>query len=224
MEQTSWFLADLDTNYLARAYEWMGSYYRRRPWWGGPHYPAYQLKSSAVELAQFLTTIVQYGELDTVRILDSTTVELILSHQFEVGTDWWIGLVWHHVGWLFEGRWVWCHNGAGDGVDVVMGFCPDENSAVIALANCENYGCSWTVAEALLDYAEQYAVEETTIESRGNRCIGPTVFSGPLLLPEGKNCRVFDVMGRVVAPDKTKPGIYFIEVEGKIARKVVKVR
>lgn len=53
---------------------------------------------------------------------------------------------------------------------------------------------------------------------------GTTIFSGPLLLPEGKNCKVFDITGRVVMPDKIKPGIYFIEIDGKITQKVVKVR
>jgi len=160
MYETTWFLADLDTNNLARAYHWTGSFYNRRPWWGGPFYPCGQLKSSVTELEQYLTAVVQYGMINTVRILDSTTVELILSHQFEVGTDWWIGLIWHHIGWVFAGRWVWLHNGAGDGVDTFMAFCPDENSAVISLTNCDNYGCSWTIAEALLDYALQYAIEE----------------------------------------------------------------
>ncbi len=54
--------------------------------------------------------------------------------------------------------------------------------------------------------------------------MGATIFSGPLLLPEGKNCRVFDITGRVVIHDKIKPGIYFIEIDGKITQKVVKVR
>jgi hypothetical protein len=54
--------------------------------------------------------------------------------------------------------------------------------------------------------------------------LGATIFSGPLRLPEGKICRVFDITGRVVAPDKIRSGIYFIEVEGKITQKVVKVR
>ena len=53
---------------------------------------------------------------------------------------------------------------------------------------------------------------------------GPTIISGSLLLPEGKKCKVFDITGRVVTPDKIKPGIYFVEVDGKITRKVVKVR
>ena len=51
-----------------------------------------------------------------------------------------------------------------------------------------------------------------------------TILSGPLKLPAGKTCRIFDVMGRVVTPDMMKPGIYFVEVDGKISQKVIKVR
>jgi len=43
-------------------------------------------------------------------------------------------------------------------------------------------------------------------------------------LPEGKECKVFDITGRVIIPDKMKPGIYFIEIDGQITQKVVKVR
>jgi hypothetical protein len=53
---------------------------------------------------------------------------------------------------------------------------------------------------------------------------GATIISGLLLLPEGKNCKVFDITGRIVVPNQIKPGIYFIQIDGKIKRKVVKVR
>ena len=53
---------------------------------------------------------------------------------------------------------------------------------------------------------------------------GATIISGPLLLSGGENCRVFDITGRIVVPDKIKPGIYFIEIDGKITQKVVKIR
>ncbi|HEC79163.1 MAG TPA: hypothetical protein ENI34_08505 [candidate division WOR-3 bacterium] len=53
---------------------------------------------------------------------------------------------------------------------------------------------------------------------------GPTIISGPLQLPETKEYRVFDVSGREIKPGHIKPGIYFIEVEGRIERKVVKIR
>jgi len=51
-----------------------------------------------------------------------------------------------------------------------------------------------------------------------------TIISGPLLLPDGKNCKIFDITGRVVVPQHIKPGIYFIEIDGVITKKVVKVR
>lgn len=51
-----------------------------------------------------------------------------------------------------------------------------------------------------------------------------TIISGPLLLPKGKTCRVFDITGRAVAPGNIRPGIYFIEIDKKIVQKVVKVR
>jgi hypothetical protein len=51
-----------------------------------------------------------------------------------------------------------------------------------------------------------------------------TIFRGPLQLPEGKKCRVFDITGRVVEPAKIQPGIYFIEVDDVVTQKVVKVR
>jgi hypothetical protein len=54
--------------------------------------------------------------------------------------------------------------------------------------------------------------------------LGATIVNGPLLLPEGKNCSIFDITGRVVLPQYIKPGVYFIEVDGMIRQKVVKVR
>lgn len=51
-----------------------------------------------------------------------------------------------------------------------------------------------------------------------------TIFSGPLQLPVGKKCKVFDITGRQVDRDKLSPGIYFIEIDGTIKQKVVKVR
>jgi hypothetical protein len=60
------------------------------------------------------------------------------------------------------------------------------------------------------------------IDERVN--VRATVFGGSLQLPEGKKCKVFDITGRVVEPSKIQPGIYFIEVDGVVTRKVVKVR
>lgn len=51
-----------------------------------------------------------------------------------------------------------------------------------------------------------------------------TIFRGPLLLPAGKKCVVFDITGRIVLPDKIQPGVYFIGIDGRIVKKVIKVQ
>jgi hypothetical protein len=68
--------------------------------------------------------------------------------------------------------------------------------------------------------AERFLVRN--IEQKHSLC--PTILNSPLMLPDDKTCRVFDITGRVVMPDKIKPGIYFIEVDGKITQKVVKIK
>ena len=69
----------------------------------------------------------------------------------------------------------------------------------------------------------EQAVEEEALHVIRNS-IGMSIISGPLVLPRDKKCKVFDITGRVVMPDRIKPGIYFIEVDGKITKKVIKVK
>ena len=66
--------------------------------------------------------------------------------------------------------------------------------------------------------------KEKKQESDVFEAAGPTIFSGPLLLPTGNVCKVFDITGRVVTPQYTKPGVYFIEIDGQIQQKVIKVK
>jgi WD40 repeat protein len=54
--------------------------------------------------------------------------------------------------------------------------------------------------------------------------LGTAIFSGPLTLPEGKKCKVFDITGRVVEPTNITRGIYFVEIDNEIVQKVVKIR
>jgi hypothetical protein len=65
--------------------------------------------------------------------------------------------------------------------------------------------------------------EEKSVANLNND-YGPTIIRGPLLLPEDKQCRVFDITGRIVAPQHIKPGIYFLQIDGKIKHKIVKVK
>jgi len=224
MHETSWFLAGLDTNHIAVPYHWAGSFYQPYQHYGYPDYPDGQLRTSSLQLARHLTAIMHYGVADSVRILDSATVTLMRTIQYQVAPYLMMGLIWAY--WNTGTRWIWYHDGADYGVSTVNAFCPAESSAVIVLTNGESWYGTSSIMNAIFDYALQYGIEEQTI-IRPRMQYGmsmSTIFRGPLRLPEGRSCRVFDIAGRVVMPDKMKPGIYFVEIDGKITRKVVKVR
>jgi hypothetical protein len=67
-------------------------------------------------------------------------------------------------------------------------------------------------------------VEEITARPINREAVTATIVAGPLRLPKGKICRIFDITGRVVMPDKMKSGIYFVEIDGKMTNKIIKVR
>jgi len=73
-------------------------------------------------------------------------------------------------------------------------------------------------------YEYDFGIEEYSGSINKKHYHFATIFSGPLLLPKGVNCRVFDITGRVVVAHHIKPGIYFIEVDGEIRQKIVKIR
>jgi len=50
------------------------------------------------------------------------------------------------------------------------------------------------------------------------------IINGPLILPQGKDCRIYDISGRDIFAKELKPGIYFVEIEGRLSWKVIKVK
>ena len=118
-------------------------------------------------------------------------------------------------------NWVYRYNGPLNFDDRAYSLVYGTDGNIYAAGYSEGIHTDWdfTVISLPPDYGIE---EENTVV--GNSSYGTTIFSGPLVLPKDKNCKVFDITGRVVAPEKIKPGIYFVEVDGKITRKVVKVR
>ena len=83
-----------------------------------------------------------------------------------------------------------------------------------------------TVTDMGRYYFDQTGVEEMPVvkHAYAYKLPGATVFAGPLQIPQGVRCKIFDITGQVVPPQNIKPGIYFVEIDGKVMQKVVKVR
>lgn len=150
MDETSWFLANLDTNNIAMLYEYIGGEFvpyghMGRPWW-----PAGQLRTSASQLARFLQAFMQGGIADSVRILEEATVDTMLTLQFTSIFDS-QGLIWRREN--IAGCWVWRHGGSSWGTRTVMSFCPEDGIGVIVLSNGESDLLRDQVESILYDFA-----------------------------------------------------------------------
>jgi len=81
------------------------------------------------------------------------------------------------------------------------------------------------IAIAFLDSVVCAGIEEgSQVEPVLSDYVGATIFRGPLTLPADKTYRVYDIAGREVRPTTLRPGVYFIEIEGSVTTKIIKVR
>lgn len=54
--------------------------------------------------------------------------------------------------------------------------------------------------------------------------VGSTILTGPFSLPDVSEYRLFDITGREVERVHMKPGIYFLQIEGTIQQKIIKIK
>jgi len=80
-------------------------------------------------------------------------------------------------------------------------------------------GDIWLIkTEPDMGILEKMHIPIVGVESRA------TILSGPLPLPGTLKYKIFDITGRQIHTLNPAPGIYFIEVDGEIRQKIVKVR
>ncbi|UCE17264.1 MAG: serine hydrolase [Gemmatimonadota bacterium] len=157
MEETSWFLADLDTNTIAMPYRGIGDAFVPFGYLGLPVYPCGQLKTSVLHLARHLIAFMQRGQIDGVRILESSTVDLMTTIQLpEVSPA--LGIFWGRYG-IYD-RVVWGHIGGYTGGGSLMFYSKQENSGVIAATNHRlSYAAVLEIANELFDFASDYDLD-----------------------------------------------------------------
>jgi CubicO group peptidase (beta-lactamase class C family) len=168
MYNTAWHYPDLDTTNCAMPYEWGGNVHIPYGYCTLPHLPSGRLKSSSLQLGHYLIAFMQHGQFDGVRILDSTTVDMMTTVQYP-DLNPYFGLAWH-MRWLPPGRRMWGHPGGTWGSTAAMFYCPDENSGFALLANVKGAVEELElIAHALLELA----LEEASIDLPKDRHEGP---------------------------------------------------
>lgn len=67
-------------------------------------------------------------------------------------------------------------------------------------------------------------IHENSMIPVNDRPIQATIIQGPIDLPDGTDVRMYDISGRLVRAAHMGPGIYFIETDGGITGKVIKIK
>jgi len=174
MTETSWFLSNLDTNNIAAPYGY-GTNYFREAYFGMPFYPAATLKSSAPQLARFLTAFMQRGRNDSLKILDSATIELMTTVQYPgiifgsgpagpVET----GLAWFNKN--FSGWDLWGHGGAFSGTSTRMYFSSEENIGAIVLTNVSPTIGVTLIMVDMFNFATSFDVDSDSVHDGVDNC------------------------------------------------------
>jgi len=133
MNESGWYLRDLDENHIAMPYHWNGADYEPYGHIGWVDVPAGDLRTSPSQLINFLTMFINNGSYKSQVILNSATVEMMLTPQLPFNQN--IGLIWwkSYIG----GRIVWGHGGSDFGARAQMQFDPYTKIGVVVLTNGE---------------------------------------------------------------------------------------
>ncbi len=161
MNETAWFLSDLDTGNIAMPYHWDGVDQIPYGHIGKPYYPCGTLRTSSLQLARHLEAFMRYGRIDdTTRILDSATVVLMTTSQYPVLNPE-QGLFWYKK--FLDGRWIWGHQGWSHGARTRIAFDWNNNTGAIVLTNGEDINSVTEIMLNLLNYAGQFSIAENVV-------------------------------------------------------------
>lgn len=145
MGNTSWKLSALNSANIATPHFWNGAEMMVLPLYSLSTWPDGGLRSSANDLAKYLMTVANDGELpaitqddgsveQAVRILESDSVSTLLEPQVDDGTGLSFGVFWITLV-LPNGRVLVGHEGADPGAYSYMFFDPEISVGVVMLGN-----------------------------------------------------------------------------------------
>jgi CubicO group peptidase (beta-lactamase class C family) len=214
MTNTSWYLADFDTTNVARPYKWQAGQYVPYNHYGFADYPNGQLRSNITDMANFAITYLQNGSFNSQQILNSTSVNEMLTLQVPSientqGLNWYTEEIYLSGGGVIT---VWGHNGGEDGVSADMYINPDNNIGIVALSNGE--GDNLYVVDELYDYA--LSLNTSGI---GNPSCNTTEITD-LYNTDKTLLKITDVLGRETT-HKSNTLLFYIYNDGTVEKKII---
>lgn len=152
MTRTGWNFTDIDSAHIARPHRFQNGNYIPYPHYGFADYPSGQLRSSVIDLANFMIAFLNGGDFGSTSLLTSSSVEEMLSAQVPTlddtqGLNWYLEELFHTGGTTF----VWGHNGGEMGVSTDLYIDPVNNIGLCVLTNGE--GDPIYICDELYDYA-----------------------------------------------------------------------
>jgi len=235
MSNTAWFMADLDSNHVARPYQYQSGSYMPYNHYGFADYPNGQLRSNVKDLANFMIAYLNGGMFGDKKLLSSTSISEMWSSQIP-SLEPTQGLSWYQEEFsLSEGgsTMLWGHNGGEDGVSTEMYMDPDNEIGICVLTNGE--GDAFSIIEELYNQALTLSTTTSNLNLESNALtIHPNPASGYFSikgLTNNYDIQILNSMGQIVqsinsAEDVTvditdlSSGLFFISVKNKTNSKV----
>ena len=132
MKESGWFIHEIDSSNHITPYEFTDDQNQPLELYSFPNYPDGLLRTSVQELSYFLTAIMNGGKCEKARILEKSTLKMMLQPAVEL--DQGQGLCWHKI--IYEG--LWGHSGGDPGVATFMFFNPRTKIGIITFQNNHN--------------------------------------------------------------------------------------
>ncbi|MFT5779556.1 MAG: CubicO group peptidase (beta-lactamase class C family) [Crocinitomicaceae bacterium] len=152
MEKTAWHFADFDSADVARPYAYQAGSYVPYPHYGFADYPDGQLRSTVVDIGNFMIAYLNGGTFGANNILTPASINEMWSSQIP-SLDATQGLNWYQEQLFHSGgtSMLWGHNGGENGVSTDMYVDPINNIGICVLTNGE--GDALYICDELYDYA-----------------------------------------------------------------------
>ena len=152
MNKTAWFMSELDSNEVARPYQYVGGNYEPYAHYGFADYPDGQLRSNVLDMANFMIAYMNEGNFGDNSILTAASISEMWSEQVAEleegqGLNWYQEELYHSGGTAL----LWGHNGGESGASTEMYIDATNNIGICVLTNGE--GDALYICDELYDYA-----------------------------------------------------------------------